>query len=119
MSWGREAAAPPVLSRRLELEEAVETSDGAGGWTKVWTPLGALWAAVRARSGREIEEGGRERARVSHRILVRAAPAGSPARPRADQRFREGSRIFRIRAVTEADDRGRYLTCWADEEAVG
>ena len=44
-------------------------------------------AAVRARAGREIEEGARGRSRVSHRILVRAAPVGSPARPRADQRL--------------------------------
>ncbi|MFT6774425.1 MAG: head-tail adaptor [Paracoccaceae bacterium] len=118
MSWAREEVSAPVLDRRLELEELTRAGDGAGGWAKRWTALGPIWAAVRARSGREIEEGARGRSRVSHRILVRAAPVGSPARPRADQRFREEARVFVIRAVTEADARGRYLLCWADEEAL-
>ncbi len=106
----------PVLNRKLLLEEESRTPDSAGGWTRGWVALGALWAAVRSRSGREAEEGGRSVSRVSHRILVRAAPVGSQRRPRPDQRFREGTRLFRIRAVTEADGRGRYLVCWADEE---
>ncbi|SET83453.1 head-tail adaptor protein [Oceanicella actignis] len=117
MSWARETVLAPVLNRRLTLEEEVRAPDGAGGWTRAWRELGVLWAAVRARAGRELDEGGRALSRVSHRILVRAAPMGSAARPRADQRLREDGRVFRIRAVTEADARGRYLLCWADEEA--
>ena len=108
----------PVLNRRLALEEERKLSDGAGGWSRSWAALGVLWAAVSAGSGREVEVGGQGRSRVSHRILVRAAPVGSAARPRADQRLREGTRVFRIRAVTEADPRGRFLLCWADEEAA-
>ncbi|MGG7565667.1 head-tail adaptor protein [Rhodovulum sp. DZ06] len=118
MSWVREEVSSPVLDRKLELQDLALASDGAGGWSKSWTTLGAIWAAVRARSGREIEQGAQGRSRVSHRILVRAAPPGSAARPRADQRFKDGGRVFLIRAVTEADARGRYLLCWADEEAV-
>jgi head-tail adaptor len=117
VSWAREEISAPVLDRRLELEQPQRAGDGAGGWSRSWESLGAIWAAVRARAGREIEEGARGRSRVSHRILVRAAPIGSAARPRADQRFRDGERVFLIRAVTEADARGRYLLCWADEEA--
>lgn len=118
MNWAREEISAPVLDRALELEEQVRNGDGAGGWNRSWNSLGTIWAAVRARAGREIEEGARGRSRVSHRILVRAAPVGSPARPRADQRFRDGARVFAIRAVTDADARGRYLLCWADEEAL-
>lgn len=118
MSWAREEVSAPVLDRKLELQDLQLTSDGAGGWSKTWTTLGAIWASVRARSGRELEQGAQGRSRVSHRILVRAAAPGSDARPRADQRFRDGSRVFLIRAVSEADARGRYLLCWADEEAV-
>ncbi|MFD1511059.1 head-tail adaptor protein [Lacimonas salitolerans] len=33
-------------------------------------------------------------------------------------RAREGARIFRITAVAEGDLRGRYLTCFAEEEVV-
>lgn len=118
MSWRREEVSAPVLDRKLELEDPQLTADAAGGWNRSWVALGAIWAAVRARSGREVDDGARDRSRVSHRILVRAAPEGSAARPRADQRFRDGARVFLIRAVTEADARGRYLLCWADEEAL-
>ncbi|MGM0583581.1 MAG: head-tail adaptor protein [Pseudomonadota bacterium] len=111
-------AMAPVLDRRLVLEEARGSADGAGGEVREWVSLGVLWASVDARSGREVDRGPREGSRVSHRILVRAAPAGSAARPRADQRLREGARVFRIRAVAEADPRGRFLTCWAYEEAA-
>ena len=88
----------------------------AGGGGLDWLELGVLWGAITPRAGRELERGGRQGSRVSHRILVRAAPVGASTRPRADQRFRENGRTFRIRAVTEADARGRFLTCWADEE---
>ena len=118
MSWRREEIAAPVLNRQLVLEQEARVRDDAGGWTRNWTALGVLWASIRARTAREIEVGARGRSRVSHRILVRAAPVGSDARPRADQRFLEGGRRFRIRAVTEADSRGQYLVCWADEEPI-
>ncbi|MEO1688356.1 MAG: head-tail adaptor protein [Pseudomonadota bacterium] len=109
----------PVLNRRLMLERPARVPDGAGGWSTGWTALGSIWAHVRARgAGREAFSGGRERSRVSHRITVRAAPVGSDERPRADQRLRDGARVFRIRAVSEADERGRFLTVWADEEAT-
>lgn len=109
----------PVLNRRLVLETQQRVGDGAGGALVNWAELGVLWGAVTPRAGRELERGGRQGSRVSHRILVRAAPMGAETRPRADQRFREDGRTYRIRAVTEADARGRFLTCWADEEAAG
>jgi hypothetical protein len=39
-------------------------------------------------------------------------------RPRPEQRFREGSRVYLIRAVAELAHEGRYLVCFADEEAA-
>jgi len=50
------------------------------------------------------------------RVYLRAAPQGSPQRPRPDQRLREGERIFTILAVSEADTAGAYLVCHAREE---
>lgn len=108
----------PLLNRKLALEEESRSPDGAGGWTREWVKVASLWASLEARSASEGEERGRERAQVRWRILVRATPAGSAFRPRADQRFREGDRAFRITGVAEADPRGRFLSCWAEEEAV-
>ena len=109
---------PPVsLSRRLVLEEPQKVPDGAGGFTEVWVALGVLWADVRAGTGRERAAAGVLTAStVPYRITVRGAPYGAPSRPKPDQRFRDGPRVFRIVAVTEQDPTGAYLECFAREE---
>jgi len=106
------------LNRQLVLEEAARVPDGSGGWLESWTTLGALWADIRARSGRDTAGQAGQHALGSYRIIVRAAPAGAPSRPRAGQRFRYGTRIFAITAVTENDAEARYLTCFAQEEVA-
>ncbi len=108
----------PVLSRALLLETPERVSDGAGGFREGWVVLGTLWADIAARTGRETASGGAPVSRVSYKIVVRGAPYGAPARPKPQQRFREGTRIFTIQAVAERDPEGRYLTCFADEEVV-
>ena len=108
----------PNLTRRLTLENPVRTPDGAGGYSQSWTALGDLWAAVSPATGREANREGLTGSTVTYKIVVRAAPPGDPARPGASQRFREGDRIFHIRAVTEQDALAHYLICWAEEEVV-
>lgn len=108
----------PRLNRALVLEEAVNVADGAGGFTQSWSSLGQLWADVSFRSGREAGRGGGAVSLASYKITVRGAPVGSSRRPRPDQRFREGTRLFRILSVGEFDAEGRYLTCIAKEEAA-
>ena len=36
---------------------------------------------------------------TAYRITVRSAPYGAPSRPAPEQRFREGTRVFRIEEV--------------------
>ncbi|HAR51624.1 phage head closure protein [Roseovarius nubinhibens] len=106
----------PQLTRQLILETRVRTPDGAGGYAESWQALGTLWAEVVPRSGRQAAQGAVSVSRGSFRITLRAAPMGSPSRPRPGQRFRAGDRIFAITAVTERDAEARYLTCHCDEE---
>lgn len=108
----------PQLTRKLRLEAPVQVADGAGGYRKDWQVLGALWAAVKPGTG--VEKAGEfvTLASVPLKIIVRGAPDGSPRRPKPEQRFREGARIYRILAVTEYDAAGQYLTCFAREEVV-
>ena len=108
----------PRLNRQLVLEAPDMLGDGAGGFVQGWVPLGMLWADVMPRSGRETAQSGAPITRMGFRITVRAAPVGSDQRPAAQQRFREGTRIFTIDAVAEADPEGRYLTCFVQEEQV-
>ncbi|MDJ0859378.1 MAG: head-tail adaptor protein [Dinoroseobacter sp.] len=107
----------PNLNRKLSLEERQQSPDGAGGFSEAWTPLGTLWAEIDHRTGRETAR--RPATAVSLttlRIIVRGAPVGDPSRPKPEQRFREGQRIYRILAVAERDPNARFLTCFADEE---
>ena len=108
----------PNLNHALVLETPEQVGDGAGGFIQVWTALGTLWAEIDARSGRETDRSGAPVSRASYRITVRGAPWGTIERPRPHQRFRDGTRIFAIEAVTERDEVGRYLVCHAREEVV-
>ena len=102
--------------RALVLEQANRVADGAGGFTVIWAALGTLWAEMRAGAGREAAGEEITLSTVQYRIIVRSAAVGAPSRPKPAQRFRDGSRVFTILAVTEADPRGQFLTCFAREE---
>lgn len=114
---GRAAGKVMSLNRKLILEAAQVTPDGAGGCgVAVWTALGTLWAQVAPRSaGRSSGEVGAVSA-TGFTIWVRGAPEGNSSRPVAGQRFVMGSRYLRIDAVTEEEPGGFYLRCTCREE---
>lgn len=104
------------LDRALVLEEAARVADGAGGFSLLWTALGTLWAEVKSGTGRDVAGEEITVSTVPYRVTVRGAAVGAPSRPKPAQRFRDGARIFTILAVTEADARGQFLTCFVREE---
>lgn len=106
------------LSRKLTLETRNNLPDGAGGTVEAWTQEGVLWGDVQVRTARVRNAAETAFSTVRYRIFVRAAPSGQPSRPEAGQRFREGTRVFRIESVAEWDPDGRYLVCNAKEERV-
>jgi head-tail adaptor len=108
----------PRLRRKLILEGAQRTPDGSGGFSQTWVPKGVLWAEVLAGGGREKAGESVTVSSVPYRITVRGAPEGAPSRPRPEQRFRDGTRLFRITAVAEADIYGLYLICQTIEEVL-
>ena len=105
----------PSLNRKLVLEERVRVPDGAGGFGEGWAMKGTLWANLDSRTGVERRIGGRVLPVVKYRILTRSAPFGADSRPRPEQRFRDGTRVFDILAVGDFDAAGRYLEIWAEE----
>lgn len=106
----------PNLNRALVLESPTAVSDGAGGFAQSWTTVGTLWGEVSSGPGRDPAGVEITLASVPYRITVRGAPVGSPRRPVPEQRFRDGTRIYHLVAVTERDPDGLYLTCFAREE---
>lgn len=106
------------LSQALELESRTSAPDGAGGVTSGWQTLGTLWADVRGGTGRITGGVAQAVSETAYRVVVRAAPMGSPSRPLAGQRFRAGPRIWQIEAVREYDPAARYLICFVKEEVA-
>ena len=106
----------PELNRPLLLESPAQVADGAGGFALTWTTVGTLWGEIAAGSGSDPAGIEIVLATVPYRITMRGAPTGSPRRPRPEQRFRDGTRIYLILAVAERDPDGLYLTCFAREE---
>jgi head-tail adaptor len=106
----------PNLNRRLVLERPVTVPDGAGGFAESWVIAGVLWAEVVPGAGREVAGEEITLASTAYRVTVRGAPVGSPARPLAGSRLRDGTRLFTVLAVTERDPQGRHLVCSAREE---
>ncbi|MFI0396289.1 head-tail adaptor protein [Paracoccus jiaweipingae] len=106
----------PRLNVPLVLEQPQRQPDGMGGFRVRWAALGTVWAAMRARGGREVSGPvGRESAQ-HWEITLRAAMPGDPRRPAPGQRLRMAGRVFRVLAVAESGPAGRLLVCQATEE---
>lgn len=106
----------PRLNRKLVLEYAVRSQDGAGGYVETWEELGVLWGQITPRKGRLTTGLGGAVSVGGFKIIVRGAPEGQSNRPDPGQRMRMGTRIFRIDAVTESEPDGMYLICETEEE---
>jgi SPP1 family predicted phage head-tail adaptor len=98
------------LRHRLVLEQPVETPDGAGGVARSFAALATLWAKVTPVSARERMEAAARGATVTHRIVIRAR-GGVTTR----HRLRLGARIFRIAALHDEDESGRFTVIEAEE----
>lgn len=107
---------PITLRRALVLQEAVRQGDNAGGFLETWTDLGTVWAELRAGFGRERNGLAASISSVPYRIILRATPVGAASRPKAGQRFLEGTRTFALLAVAELKEDDRYLVCYCKEE---
>lgn len=98
------------LRTRLVLEEANRTGDGGGGSDVIWNTVDEVWAAVRPSGGGEGFQSDRVAGRLSHTIFIRYRGDVKP-----EMRFREGTRVYDIRAVFDPDRRRHWLRCLAQE----
>lgn len=99
------------LRHRLFLEAPVDTPDGAGGNNRSWSPVAAMWGAIRPRRGNEDLIAGSLRAEVTHKIVIRHRTDVD-----ANMRFALGTRRFRIVSIADMDGRAARLVCDVIEE---
>ena len=101
---------PGLLNRRLVLEAAVESADGAGGVTRTFEAVVTLWVSVTPVSAARQIEAERLGARVTHRLHLRFSDDITTR-----HRFRDGERIYCIVALRDQDGRKRFLEIEAEE----
>ena len=103
---------PGKLRHRLVLEAPVETDDGAGGIARSYENLATVWAAIEPVSFTEQVAAEALGARLTHRITVRS---GFDLTTR--HRFVLGARRFRILAIRDPDESGRFREISAEERS--
>ena len=99
------------LRHRLVLEAPNETADGLGGVVRTWAALATLWAAIEPVAAEDQVVADRRLGVLSHRIVIRHRDGLT-----TNHRFRLGARTFAIRAIRDAEERGRFLECLSAEE---
>ncbi|MBN8970112.1 MAG: phage head closure protein [Rhizobiales bacterium] len=91
---------PGQLRTRLVLQQPVETPDDQGGVVRDWSAFATVWAQVTplaARRGIEADSDGASR---RYRIVLRNNFSIT-----LQHRFVEGTRIYRIVAIRDSEDR--------------
>jgi SPP1 family predicted phage head-tail adaptor len=99
-----------ALRARLTLEQASRTDDGGGGADIAWQTVDEVWAAVRVTGGGEGMAADVVSGRLTHEIVLRYRADVTP-----EMRFREGSRVFDIRAAFDPDGCRHWLKCLTQE----
>ena len=97
---------PGRLNRRLVLEAPTAAADGAGGTLAGMRTVGSLFAALDPIGPLEQDDTGFARWPRLLRVTLRYRTDLA-----AGQRFRLGTRLFVIEAVTDPDETHRFLQC--------
>jgi SPP1 family predicted phage head-tail adaptor len=100
---------PGDLDRRLDLEQPVESADGAGGVSRGFETAMTLWASVEPVSARNTVVADAPGATITHRITIRRRAAVTTR-----HRFVDGSTVYRIVTLRE-DATRRFLVIGAEE----
>jgi SPP1 family predicted phage head-tail adaptor len=99
-----------ALRTRLTLQQASRTGDGGGGADISWQTLDEVWAAVRVTGGGEGLAADGVSGRLTHEIVLRYRADVTPA-----MRFRDGARVYDIRAAFDPEGCRHWLKCLTQE----
>jgi SPP1 family predicted phage head-tail adaptor len=98
------------LRHRLVLEAPVEIDDGAGGVVRSYETIATIWASIEPLAFAEQVAAQALGARLTHRIVIRT---GFDVTLR--HRLKLGARSFRIAAIRDPDESGRFREIHAEE----
>lgn len=100
------------MNKRVKIQSAGRTSDGAGGATVAWTDVATVWAAVEPLTGKEPYIAQQLQGQVTHKVTVRYRTGITPA-----QRVLYGTRVFDVEAVVDPKERHSVLILACEEVA--
>lgn len=101
------------LTKRIAIEEEVQTPDGAGGFTSAWQEVATVWAEIRPWGIGRVDErfvSMQMEDRRYHRITIRYREGITPA-----MRVVFGMRVFNIISVVDPDAQQERLEIYAAE----
>jgi SPP1 family predicted phage head-tail adaptor len=105
------------MRRRLVIEAPIDTADGQGGFTTVWTEVATVWGEVKTKSRSERWFSDQVQQIGDHEIMIRWLPSlVETMRLRLNEYDVE--RTFQIKGIEWVDDR-RYFVSLTCLENVG
>lgn len=98
------------LRERCAIQAESTSDDGMGGQTLSWSTSATVWARVTPIGGREQVQAQQVQDSVTHRVTIRYRPGLN-----AGMRLLWGSKPLNIRAVTNPDEKKKYLELLTEE----
>lgn len=106
------ALAAGRLNKRVTLQTVTRTTDTGGGGTDSWGTTATLWAHIEELGGSEPFNGQQVASTLTHRVTLRYRSV-TP-----QQRLLYGSRVLKIVAVQNPDQRNEMLVLDCREEFI-
>lgn len=103
------------LRHRVLFQEPVETSDGQGGQSVVWTDVVTVWASVQPKSGSELLFAERIEARTTDEVVVRDLGT----RINEKMRIQFQGRTLQIKSIDRFENSKRFFQKIATTDKVG
>ncbi len=100
------------MRHRVTIEQNDGAADGGGGMTDSWSLVATVWAKVEQFQSSPAAHAGRAAERTSLRAIIRHRTDIA-----AGMRLTHESEVYRIRAVSDPEQRKRFLALSCEREA--
>lgn len=95
-----------ILNRRIIIEKATSTSDGAGGRTVTWATDKTVWAEIRQISPKRLMEAGKQFQGTPYEITVRYDAVDITNI--GEYRINNNSNYYTIHSIENIEDKNTY-----------